>query len=78
MTLVKNNQIKLSNTESPFFTINKIKHSGIGRQDYSPAVCDCFNKKQRKALIVMATGTGKTRCAISIVDVLRKPFLHNQ
>ena len=35
MTLVKNNQIKLSNTESPFFTINKVKHSGIGRQDYS-------------------------------------------
>lgn len=36
------------------------------------AVCDNFNKKRRKSLIVMATGTGKTRCAISIVDVLQR------
>ena len=28
--------------------------------------------KQRKNLLVMATGSGKTRTAISIVDVLRK------
>lgn len=41
-------------------------------QEATTAVCDCFNKKQRKALIVMATGTGKTRCAISIVDVLQR------
>ncbi len=34
------------------------------------AVCDALQKGQRKALLVMATGSGKTRTAISIVDVL--------
>ena len=33
-------------------------------------VCEAFEQKHRKALLVMATGTGKTRTAISIVDVL--------
>jgi len=35
-------------------------------------VAEAFNSRQRKALLVMATGTGKTRCAISIVDVLQR------
>ncbi len=35
-------------------------------------VCEHFNKKHRRALIVMATGTGKTRVAISLVDVLKR------
>ncbi|MDM8536937.1 DEAD/DEAH box helicase family protein [Desulfobacterales bacterium HSG17] len=34
------------------------------------AVCDTLEKGQRKALLVMATGSGKTRTAISLVDVL--------
>ncbi len=34
------------------------------------AVCDTFEHGQRKALLVMATGSGKTRVAISLVDVL--------
>ena len=34
------------------------------------SVCDTLEKGQRKALLVMATGSGKTRVAISIVDVL--------
>ena len=34
------------------------------------AVCQAFNRGNRKALLVMATGSGKTRTAISIVDVL--------
>ncbi len=41
-------------------------------QQACTAVCEFFNQKRRKALVVMATGTGKTRCAISIVDVLQK------
>lgn len=41
-------------------------------QNACTAVCETFNNKKRKALIVMATGTGKTRCAISIVDILQK------
>ena len=36
------------------------------------AVCDSFEKGNRKALLVMATGSGKTRTAISLVDVLSK------
>lgn len=36
------------------------------------AVCDAISKKHRKMLIVQATGSGKTRVSISIVDVLRK------
>lgn len=35
------------------------------------AVCDCFDKKdRRKALLVMATGSGKTRTVIALCDVL--------
>ncbi len=36
------------------------------------AVCDSFQKGNRKALLVMATGSGKTRTAISIIDVLKR------
>lgn len=38
------------------------------------SVCEHFNKKYRRSLLVMATGTGKTRVAIALVDVL----LHNK
>ena len=41
-------------------------------QHATTAVCEAFNDFHRKALVVMATGTGKTRCAISIVDVLQR------
>lgn len=35
------------------------------------AVCDCFDKKnRRKALLVMATGSGKTRTVIALCKVL--------
>ena len=33
-------------------------------------VCESFEQKHRRALVVMATGIGKTRTAISLVDVL--------
>ncbi|MGM9740469.1 MAG: DEAD/DEAH box helicase family protein [Candidatus Cryptobacteroides sp.] len=36
------------------------------------AVCEHYNGKHRKALLVMATGTGKTRVSISLVDVLSR------
>lgn len=36
------------------------------------AVCDAIAKKHRKMLIVQATGSGKTRVSISIVDFLRR------
>lgn len=36
------------------------------------SVCDCFNKMRRRALLVMATGTGKTRVSVSLSDVLMR------
>lgn len=37
------------------------------------AVCEAFDRRnRRKALLVMATGNGKTRTVISLVDVLIK------
>jgi type I restriction enzyme, R subunit len=36
------------------------------------AVDDAFSKKQREALLVMATGSGKTRMTIALVDQLMK------
>ncbi|MDO5499316.1 MAG: DEAD/DEAH box helicase family protein [Propionibacteriaceae bacterium] len=35
------------------------------------AVGDAFDRKQREALLVMATGSGKTRTAIALVDLLQ-------
>ncbi len=34
------------------------------------AVCDSFDRRRRKALLVMATGSGKTRTVIALCDVL--------
>ena len=36
------------------------------------AVCEHFNSKHRRALLVMATGTGKTRVSISLVELLMR------
>ncbi len=36
------------------------------------AVCDAISNNRRKMLLVQATGSGKTRVSISIVDVLRR------
>lgn len=42
------------------------------------AICSEFENKKRKALLVMATGSGKTRTVISLVDVLiRKGWIKN-
>ncbi len=53
----------------------KIKDS-ITDRDYQKtaikAVCEHLNTMRRRALLVMATGTGKTRVAISLVDVLMR------
>lgn len=48
----------------------------ITNRDYQKnairAVCNAFSGNRRRSLIVMATGTGKTRVSISTVDVLMK------
>ena len=36
------------------------------------AMCEWFDARHRRGLLVMATGTGKTRTAISLVDVLQR------
>ena len=35
-------------------------------------ICEWLNQNHRRGLVVMATGTGKTRLAISLVDVMAK------
>ncbi len=35
-------------------------------------ICEWLNANHRRGLLVMATGTGKTRVAISLVDVLSR------
>ena len=35
-------------------------------------ICEWFNAKHRRGLLVMATGTGKTRVAVSLVDILTR------
>ena len=41
-------------------------------------VCEHFNEKHRRSLLVMATGTGKTRVSISLVEImLRNKWIKN-
>lgn len=51
-------------------------NESIAGRDYQKkaikAACKAFNDKRRHSLLVMATGTGKTRVSISIVDILMK------
>lgn len=48
----------------------------ITNRDYQKmairSVCERFNNMHRRTLLVMATGTGKTRVSISLVDVLAR------
>lgn len=57
------------------FTSDQI-NDGITNRPYQKEaiahVCADFEAKRRKVLLVMATGSGKTRTAISLVDVLTK------
>lgn len=54
------------------FLVNKSITDRAYQEMAIKAVCEHFNKKHRRALLVMATGTGKTRVAISLVDVLTR------
>ena len=42
------------------------------QKDAVQVACQAFSKNRRHSLLVMATGTGKTRISISLVDVLIK------
>lgn len=51
----------------------------ITNRDYQKnairSMCKAFSDMRRRSLLVMATGTGKTRVSISCVDVLMKAGL---
>ncbi len=52
-------------------TVNKNIAGRYYQENAVKAVCDSFdNKNRRKALLVMATGSGKTRTIIALCDVL--------
>jgi len=69
---------KLFNLETMRTSLRHISiNRGIAGRYYQEAaikaVCDAFDEKnRRKALLVMATGSGKTRTVIGLVDVLLK------
>ena len=48
----------------------------IAERDYQlnaeKAICEHFNKKFRRSLLVMPTGTGKTRTAVGLVELLKR------
>ena len=41
-------------------------------QEACTAVCESLKEMHRKQLIVMATGTGKTRCTVGLVEILQR------
>ena len=50
-------------------SVNLTITNRIYQQEAIRRICEVFESGRRKALIVMATGTGKTRTAVSIVDI---------
>ena len=65
--------VRQRQTKQPLVTV-KPKKEIIGERLYQiqaiQAICERFSAKHRKALVVQATGTGKTRVAIALTDVL--------
>jgi len=65
----------LSNNGRPDITDFSVKDEISDRYYQKRAIknmCEWFNARHRRGLLVMATGTGKTRTAISLVDVLQR------
>lgn len=68
---------KLMDRRNLLYDLNSVKiNTEISGRPYQMkairSICAEMEKKIRKFLLVMATGTGKTRTAISIVDVLSR------
>ena len=53
-------------------TINNDITDRVYQHEAIRSVTEALDKKQREALLIMATGTGKTRVSASIVDLLSK------
>ncbi len=68
-------ELILSRRDRGSITDIKLNEKITGRPYQKMAItniCEHFNSMHRKGLIVMATGTGKTRVAISLVDILTR------
>ncbi len=70
LQLMINRRKTKQNIEKP--QINKNISGRPYQEEAIKSVCKEFKSKKRKCLVVMATGTGKTRTAISLVDILQK------
>ncbi len=64
LLFLRENALSLADTP-----INATITDRLYQQEAIRRVCEAFDRGKRKALVVMATGTGKTRVAMSIVDV---------
>ncbi len=64
--LLYSRQNQTALTEAP---INTDITDRVYQQESIRRVCETFEQAKRKTLLVMATGTGKTRVAMSLVDV---------
>ena len=63
--------LQVMKTELDNISVNKNIAGRYYQEAAVKAVCDSFGRKnRRKALLVMATGSGKTRTVISLCDVL--------
>ncbi len=67
LLFIRQNGLKLGDTSiSPSIVDRAYQHEAIRR------VSEAFEKGRRKALLVMATGTGKTRAIMALIDVFMR------
>ena len=65
-------RFKLSRQEILNYKINDLITDRYYQKEAIKRVCEDFSKKRRKALLAMATGSGKTRTVASLIDVLQQ------
>lgn len=65
-------RFKLSREEIKNYKINHFITDRYYQEEAIKRVCEDFSKKRRKALLAMATGSGKTRTVASLIDVLQQ------
>jgi len=68
-------RLVLRRTQKGTLDVAQVKDAIVGRYYQKRAIGSIFaqfSQARRKALLVMATGTGKTRTAIALVDVLQR------
>lgn len=63
---------KLNRSEIKDYKINDLITDRYYQKEAIKRVCEDFSRKRRKVLLVMATGSGKTRTTASLIDVLQQ------